>query len=109
MRTLLENLREDEEFLRRLVGSNGQPLSFAGRFVCNDIGQAIARIEELEKQKVVHWRSIKKAPPPEGKMFVWRRPRGGGRYSLGLAYWTVSNTWADLPPQATHWLHIPES
>lgn len=42
MRTLLENLREDRD--------KAHGLKFAGRWLVNDLDQAIARIEELERQ-----------------------------------------------------------
>lgn len=42
MRSLLENLKEDERDERL------KSVKCAGRFVANDIGQAIAEIERLE-------------------------------------------------------------
>jgi hypothetical protein len=47
-------------------------------------------------------------------MFIWAVPRGKGKWSLGLAYWTVSGNWRDayatpgVPEQATHWMPLPE-
>lgn len=72
MRTLLENLREDE----RLVS---QDAKVGGRYVVNDIGQAIAEIERLQKtavqlnraNRIIGWMMpyIGNMCPPENGLF----------------------------------------
>lgn len=55
------------------------------------------------------WQLIKTAPKNE--MFIWARPKGEGKWALGLAYWNVSGTWSDAygapPSEATHWYPLP--
>lgn len=57
------------------------------------------------------WRHIKTDPPAKGEMFIWARPKGGGKWALGLAYWNVSGSWSDAygasPKEATHWMPLP--
>lgn len=56
------------------------------------------------------WRPIESAP--KGEMFIWAAPRQGGKWGLGLAYWTVSGPWRDAygapSLDATHWMPLPE-
>ena len=59
---------------------------------------------------MVTWQPIKTAP--KDQMFIWAKPRGNGKWSLGLAYWTVSGYSRDAygaPEQeeATHWMPLP--
>jgi len=55
---------------------------------------------------------IKTAPRDE--MFIWGYRQDSGRWSIGLAYWTVSGNWRDAyghnepPERATHWAPLPE-
>lgn len=53
------------------------------------------------------WTNFEDAPPPKGEMFIWARRKHDGVWSLGLAYWTVNDTWTDAygapPSDATHW------
>ena len=56
------------------------------------------------------WRKFTDELPPKAEMFIWARPKPGGGWSLGLAYWNVSGGWSDAygaPAQdATHWKPI---
>lgn len=57
------------------------------------------------------WTRFADEQPPTTDMIIWARPNGRG-WSLGLAYRTVSGTWADAygAPMAgaTHWKLIGE-
>jgi hypothetical protein len=55
MRTLLENLREDEQ------AESLRGVQCGGRFLVNDIGQAIAEIERLQAMVVAADREIKRS------------------------------------------------
>jgi hypothetical protein len=58
------------------------------------------------------WQEFAENPPPRDEMFIWARPKVGGGWSLGLAYWNVSGGWSDAygSPhafgEATHWKPI---
>jgi hypothetical protein len=57
------------------------------------------------------WKPIKTAPKDE--MFIWARPKGDGKWGIGLAYRNVSGGWSDaygdgsVPSSATHWHRLP--
>ena len=58
------------------------------------------------------WFEIRSDPPPRGEMFIWTYFEPIDRsWKIGLAYWTVSGTWADAygapPRRATHWTKLP--
>ena len=70
---------------------------------------AIIEIDRLCKQK--SWQPI--STYPKDKMFIWGRPDGPRKYSVGLAYQTVSGTWRDtygdpFARYATLWYPMPE-
>jgi hypothetical protein len=56
------------------------------------------------------WQDIASAPTNE--MFIWARPKGGGKWGLGLAYRNVSGGWSDAygapAADATKWHALPE-
>jgi hypothetical protein len=60
------------------------------------------------------WSRFADAEPPKGEMFIWSKPKVGGGWSVGLAYWNVSGGWSDAygSPhafgEATHWHAMPE-
>lgn len=60
------------------------------------------------------WISVRERRPEAGAPVVYCRPKPGGGWSVGLAYWTVSKTWhpeyesAQAPDGFTHWMPLPE-
>ncbi len=58
-----------------------------------------------------NWQPISTAP--KDRMFIWAAPNGPGKWSVGLAYQTVSKTWRDAyanpdaPAKATLWAEMP--
>lgn len=57
------------------------------------------------------WISVKERPPEKGEPIVYARPnpRKSGVWSVGIAYWTVSQKWnpelnsEQAPTGFTHW------
>lgn len=55
------------------------------------------------------WISARDQPPPTDEPVVYCRPKGGGKYNVGIAYWCVSNYWIpeiesqQAPGGYTHW------
>lgn len=56
------------------------------------------------------WHLIADEPVPTDEMFIWARPKGEGKWGLGLAYRNVSGGWSDAygapTTDATHWKRI---
>ena len=52
--------------------------------------------------------------PPTDEPVVYCMPRGGKKWSVGIAYWTVSEKWMpemnseQAPEGFTHWIPLPD-
>lgn len=72
--------------------------------------QIVRLLDVIDRQELqittLAWRAIGDGRPPEGEMFIWGYKNLSGKWSIGLAYWTVSGTWGDLNLRATHWKPI---
>ena len=64
------------------------------------------------------WIRVKDQEPERGEPILYARPnkrRGKGQWSIGIAYWTVSEKWnpefncEHAPEGFTHWCPIPNS
>jgi hypothetical protein len=59
------------------------------------------------------WTNVKDQPPSKGEPIVYCRPARGGRFHVGIAYWTVSERWNPemesqfAPDGFTHWMPLP--
>ena len=60
------------------------------------------------------WTDIKDEAPSKDEPIVYRKPKGDGRWSVGIAYWTVSEKWnpemesQQTPHGFTHWMPLPD-
>lgn len=58
------------------------------------------------------WIRVEDQRPPKDEPVVYRRSLGGGRYGVGIAYWSKSDTWvpemqSQFAPGFTEWLPLP--
>jgi hypothetical protein len=77
---------------------------------CEDAAHAVAPLlYAAEAKGAREWQDISTAP--KGEMFIWAKPFGPGKWSIGLAYRNVSGGWSDSYGAstigATHWLPLP--
>lgn len=62
----------------------------------------------------IGWRDVKVQPPDRREPVVYKRKRVDGRWSVGIAYWTVSEKWfpeinsTEYPDGFTHYMPLPE-
>lgn len=75
-------------------------------------GVVLALVQEVqEKRSEDEWISVADKQPDYSEPVVYKRPshKGDGRWSVGIAYWTVSKKWnpemeSQKSPQGfTHW------
>lgn len=65
------------------------------------------------KPQRTEWQSIKDKKPDGKEPIVYARPRGNGKWGVGIAYWTVSDKWnpeaesQHAPEGFTHWMPLP--
>jgi len=60
----------------------------------------------------MNWIAVKDQKPEKSEPIVYARPKGDGKWSVGIAYWTVSEKWnpemgcESHPAGFTHWFSL---
>lgn len=70
--------------------------AWKARRLCLKAALALGRLLNLA-EVTNDWISVKELPPDHAEPVVYARPKGNGKWSVGIAYWTVSQKWFPEP------------